>query len=185
MKTMLCCAKLTQSCPALCDHIDCSLPRSSVHGILQARILEWVTLLLLQGIFPTQGSNLHLLCLLHWQAGSLPPGKSPHSVPSSFNQERMSTTGLYSNSLEFFTCNRSLGWKNQFSRSCTTKHWRSLPCAWKRLNLVSSKSPSGSHILGFLLMTHPDYGYVFCRDWDCQGNVSSWPGCSPVIQTLV
>ena len=27
---------------------------------------------LLQGIFPTQGSNLHLLCLLHWQAGSLP-----------------------------------------------------------------------------------------------------------------
>ena len=34
---------------------------------------------LLQGIFPTQGSNLHLLCLLHWQAGSLPlvpPGKS-------------------------------------------------------------------------------------------------------------
>ena len=33
---------------------------------------------LLQGIFPTQGSNLFLLCLLHWQAGSLPlapPGK--------------------------------------------------------------------------------------------------------------
>ena len=35
-----------------------------------------------QGIFPTQGSNLCLLCLLHWQAGSLPlapPGK-PHGV---------------------------------------------------------------------------------------------------------
>ena len=33
---------------------------------------------LLQGIFPTQGSNLRLLCLLHWQAASLPlvpPGK--------------------------------------------------------------------------------------------------------------
>ena len=33
---------------------------------------------LLQGIFPTQGSNLHLVCLLHWQADSLPlvpPGK--------------------------------------------------------------------------------------------------------------
>ena len=29
--------------------------------------------LLLQGIFPTQGLNLHLLCLLHWQVGSLPP----------------------------------------------------------------------------------------------------------------
>ena len=31
-----------QSCPSLCDPMDCSLPGSSVHGILQARILEWV-----------------------------------------------------------------------------------------------------------------------------------------------
>ena len=34
-------AKSLQSCPALCDPIDCSPPGSSVHGILQARILEW------------------------------------------------------------------------------------------------------------------------------------------------
>ena len=34
--------KITQSCPTVCDHTDCSLPGSSVHGILQARILEWV-----------------------------------------------------------------------------------------------------------------------------------------------
>ena len=33
-----------QSCPALCDPVDCSPPGSSVHGILQARILEWVAL---------------------------------------------------------------------------------------------------------------------------------------------
>ena len=33
---------VAQSCPTLCDPIDCSLPGSSVHGILQARILEWV-----------------------------------------------------------------------------------------------------------------------------------------------
>ena len=36
------CAKSLQSGPTLCDVIDCSLPGSSVHGILQARILEWV-----------------------------------------------------------------------------------------------------------------------------------------------
>ena len=36
-------AKLLQSCPTLCDPVDCSLPGFSVHGILQARILEWVT----------------------------------------------------------------------------------------------------------------------------------------------
>ena len=35
---------LLQSCPALCDPMDCSPPGSSVHAILQARILEWVAM---------------------------------------------------------------------------------------------------------------------------------------------
>ena len=35
---------VTQSCPTLFDPVDCSLPGFSVHGILQARILEWVTI---------------------------------------------------------------------------------------------------------------------------------------------
>ena len=34
-------AKSFQSCPTLCDPMDCSLPGSSVHEILQARVLEW------------------------------------------------------------------------------------------------------------------------------------------------
>ena len=37
-------AKSLQSCPTLCDPIDCSPPGSSVPGILQARILEWVAI---------------------------------------------------------------------------------------------------------------------------------------------
>ena len=37
-------AKLLQLCLTLCDPMDCSLPGSSVHGILQARILEWVAM---------------------------------------------------------------------------------------------------------------------------------------------
>ena len=37
-------AKLLQSCPTLCDPMDCSLPSSSVHGIHQARILECVVI---------------------------------------------------------------------------------------------------------------------------------------------
>ena len=62
---------------SLCDSMDCSPPGSSVPGILQARILEWVAM-------PSSG-DLHdpgikpaSLCLLHWQMGSLPlasPGK--------------------------------------------------------------------------------------------------------------
>ena len=35
---------VTQSCPTLCDPMDCSLPGSSIHGILQERILEWVAI---------------------------------------------------------------------------------------------------------------------------------------------
>ena len=34
-------AESLQSCPTLCDPVDCSLPGSSVHGICQARVLEW------------------------------------------------------------------------------------------------------------------------------------------------
>ena len=37
-------AKQLRSCPAVCDPMDCSPPGSSVHGILQARILEWVAI---------------------------------------------------------------------------------------------------------------------------------------------
>ena len=53
----------TQSCPTLCDPIDCSPPGSSVYGILQARTLDWVAISSLQGICPTQGLNPCLLRL--------------------------------------------------------------------------------------------------------------------------
>ena len=37
-------SEVAQSCLTLCDPMDCSLPGSSVHGILQARVLEWVAI---------------------------------------------------------------------------------------------------------------------------------------------
>ena len=40
----VCVCEVTQSCPTLCDPVDCSPPGSSVHEILQARILEWVAI---------------------------------------------------------------------------------------------------------------------------------------------
>ena len=61
-----------QSCLTLCDPMDCSQPGSSVHGILQANNTGVGCHAPLQGILLIQGSNMHLLCLLHWQAGSLP-----------------------------------------------------------------------------------------------------------------
>ena len=72
-----------QSCLMLCDPMGCTSPGSSVHGILQAIILEWVAMpssrgssqtgdLPKLGILPIQGSNPHFLGLLHWLVGSLP-----------------------------------------------------------------------------------------------------------------
>ena len=50
----------TQLDLTLCDPMDCNPPGSSVHRILQARILEWVAISSSRGIFPTQGSNPRL-----------------------------------------------------------------------------------------------------------------------------
>ena len=52
---------ITQLCPPLSDPMDCSPPGSSVHGILQARVLEWVAIPFSRGSSPTQGSKPGLL----------------------------------------------------------------------------------------------------------------------------
>ena len=57
----LCVCLVTQSCPFLCKPMNCSPPGSSVHRILQARILELGCHSLLQRIFLTLGSNLGIL----------------------------------------------------------------------------------------------------------------------------
>ena len=61
------CAKSLQSCPAVWDPMDCSLPWDS-----SGKSTGVGCHALLQGIFLTQGLNPGLLCLLHWQASSLP-----------------------------------------------------------------------------------------------------------------
>ena len=52
---------VTQSCPTLCDPMDCSPPGSSVHGDNPVKNTGVGCHSLLQGIFPTQGSNPGLL----------------------------------------------------------------------------------------------------------------------------
>ena len=63
----VCEVKVVQSCPTLCDPMDCNAPGTSVRGILQARILQWVTIPFFRGSL-----NPHLLhckqilyCLSH------------------------------------------------------------------------------------------------------------------------
>ena len=64
---------VTQSCPTLCNLMDCDPSDSSVYGILQARILEWIAMPSFKGFFLTPGLNSHLSVsctgrrvLYHW-----------------------------------------------------------------------------------------------------------------------
>ena len=71
------CSCVLQSCLTLCNSMDCSPTDSSVQGDSPGKNTGVGCHALLQGIFPTQGSNPQR-CLLHWQTGSLslvPPGK--------------------------------------------------------------------------------------------------------------
>ena len=69
-------AKSLQSRTALCDPTDCSLPGFSVHGVFQARILEWVAISF-SGDLPNPGVEPGSPALQAAALSSEPPGK-PH-----------------------------------------------------------------------------------------------------------
>ena len=74
LKSYLACmhAESLQSCLTLCSPMDCSPPGSSVHGILQARVLEWVVMPSSGGSSQPRDRTQVFLHLLHWQESSLP-----------------------------------------------------------------------------------------------------------------
>ena len=65
------CVKWLQWCPTLCDAMECSPPGSSVHGILQTRILEWVAMPS-PGDLPDPGIECTSLTYPALAAGCLP-----------------------------------------------------------------------------------------------------------------
>ena len=80
-------SEVTQSCPTLCDPMDYSLPGFSVHGILQARILEWVTISFSRGSSQprdqSQVSHIAGRCFNLWatrEAGSLGLGDANYYI---------------------------------------------------------------------------------------------------------
>ena len=77
-------AKSLQSCSTLCDPMDWSPPGSSVHGMLQARILEWVAISSSRGSSPPRDRTPHLL---HCREGSLSlvPPRKPRNPGRSVN----------------------------------------------------------------------------------------------------
>ena len=84
---ILCLVRLvTQSCLTLCNPVDCSPPGSSVHGILQARILEWVAMPSSRGSFQPRSPVLQADSSL-----SEPPGKPKNTGVGSYPLSRGSS----------------------------------------------------------------------------------------------
>ena len=69
--TRYCCCLVAETCLTLCNPVDCSPPSSSVHGISQARILEWVAISSSRGSSPPS-DHICISCnwiLYHWASG--------------------------------------------------------------------------------------------------------------------
>ena len=60
-----------------CDPVDCCLPGSSVHGISQARILEWVAILFSKGSSKSKDQT-HVSCIGRWVLYYLSTKEAPH-----------------------------------------------------------------------------------------------------------
>ena len=80
-------SEVAQSCPTLCDPVDCSLPGFFVHGILQARILEWFTISFSRGSSqPRDGTRIsHIVgrCLNLWATREVNRVQIPYNTSDS------------------------------------------------------------------------------------------------------
>ena len=78
-------SSVTQSCPTLCDPMNCSLPGCSVHGILQARMLEWVAISFSRGSSQprnqTQVSCIAGRFFTNWVTREAPSGLRRSQIP--------------------------------------------------------------------------------------------------------
>ena len=80
----MCVAVCAQSCPTLCNPMDYSLPGSSVHGIFQAKILEWIAIsfstiiYVLVCISQSQSPKLHTRLFLSLKVFPFPPCRNLH-----------------------------------------------------------------------------------------------------------
>ena len=106
----------------LCDPMDCSQPGSSVHGILQARILAWVAIPFSRG--SSQESNLSLLhcrwilyCLSHWGSPLISTiSYQTQSLPTVHSTAPEKHSQIQTQMFEFILL--------IFMNKCKTHHWK-------------------------------------------------------------
>ena len=111
---------VVQSCPTLCDPVDCSLPGASVHEILQARILEWVAISSSRGSSRPRDQT-HISCIGRRILTTEPHGEPTHTP----NHIRQTAGGklLYSRgSSAWSSANLEGGWGGWWEGACARAH---------------------------------------------------------------
>ena len=121
-------AKLLQAFPTLCDPMDYSLPGSSIHGIFQARVVEWaviafsglgakscLTLLRPHGLYSPPGSSVHGISqarILEWVAISFSRGSSQHRDQNHIScfEGGVLSCSVMSDSLQSMNCSLPNSW---------------------------------------------------------------------------
>ena len=140
--------------------MDCSPPGSSVHRDSPGKNTGVGCHFLLQGIFPNQGSNLHLICLLHWQADfflPLAPREKPKKIkrgPFGWDLTRSHAPSPVSQArFPGKQTSQSLGCR-VFVSPASTPVGRKQPGASGRENGLSEPSYFGGRMAGHLYCHH-------------------------------
>ena len=159
-------AKSLQLCMTLCDPVDYSPLRSSVHGMLQARILEWVAMPSSRESSRPRDWTHVSLCLLHWPTGSLelvPPGKPTATILQL--KKRESKSGVWGEKGMEEICSRSPNTILRVDIKLTSS--QITPCLWPfHYSLV----PMGQSSLFFFFcctVQHVEYQFPKHRSNPC------------------
>ena len=131
---------VAQSCPTLCNIVNWNLPGSSIHGILQARILVWVAIPFSRGSSQPrdpiwspalQADSLILYHLSHQGSPKTKNGSTSKIFLSSFSSRN---TTLYLPSYSsYFACRRSF----LISRCSINTHWLECIPLWRAIHSTS------------------------------------------------
>ena len=157
-------AQSLQSCLTLCNPVDCSLPGSSLCGVIQARILEWVAMLSARVIFPTQGSNPHLL---PWQADPLPLSHLENPALTQYWEIIDGPSGSDGKASVYDTGDpvRSLGWEDPLEKEMAI---HSSPIAWR---IPWTEEPGALQSVGSQRVGH-NWATSCSRLWEIIDNIS-------------
>ena len=117
-------SEVAQSCPTLCDPMDCSPPGSSAHGILQARILEWVAISFSRGSSrPRDQTQLSHIAGRHFNLWATREDKPRQCIKK--QRDHFANKGPYGQSSGFSSSQVQM-WELNHKEGWLLKNW----CFW-------------------------------------------------------